>query len=174
MGEHEDQDHAPHRELTVKTLATPPLRIKAAPLNRRLAAGIIDSIIVVLMWASLGIGFRQDVAPTVQDYWWLASLALVTFLYYFILEWIFSATVGKRLLKLVVLDRDGDPCSVGASLKRNLFRFLDWLPLFYVAAIIAILISSNRQRIGDLIARTIVTGAPEKGTNPPPAPFLFH
>lgn len=174
MGQHEDHDHAPDRELTVETLSTPPLRIKAAPLNRRLAAGIIDSIVVALMWASLGIGFRQDVTPTAQDYGWLVSLVLVTFLYYFILEWIFSATVGKRLLKLVVLDKEGDPCSLGASLKRNLFRFLDWLPLFYVAAIIAILISSDRQRIGDLIARTIVTRAPEKDANPPPAPFLFH
>jgi uncharacterized RDD family membrane protein YckC len=174
MGQHEGHDHEPHRELTVETLSTPPLRVKPAPLGLRLAAGIIDSTIVALIWASLGIGFHQDVTPTAQDPLWLASLALITFVYYFILEWVFSASIGKRLLKLVVLSKDGDPCSLDASLKRNLLRFLDWLPICYAAAIIVIIVSSDRQRIGDLIARTIVTRAPEKDINPPPAPFLFH
>jgi uncharacterized RDD family membrane protein YckC len=36
------------------------------------------------------------------------------------------------------------------------------------------IVSSDRQRIGDLVARTIVTRAPEKDINAPPAPFLFH
>jgi uncharacterized RDD family membrane protein YckC len=174
MGQQGDRDHEPPLELTVETLSTPPLRIQAAPLSRRFAAGVIDSIIVGLIWASLGIGFRQDLTLTAQDYLWLASLAVVTFLYYFILEGIFSATIGKRLLKLVVLGKDGDPCSLAASVKRNLLRYLDWLPVFYVAAIAVIIVSSDRQRIGDLVARTIVTRAPEKDINPRPAPFLLH
>ena len=174
MNQQEDPDHEPPREPTVETLSTPPLRVKPAPLGLRLVAGIIDSIIVGLIWASLGIGFSQDVTPTAHDCLWLASLAVITFVYYFILEWIFSATIGKRLLKLAVLGKDGNPCSLHASLKRNLLRFLDWLPMFYVAAIVVIIVSSDRQRIGDLIARTIVTRAPEKDINPPPAPFLFH
>ena len=93
---------------------------------------------------------------------------------YFALEWVFEATVGKSMLKLVVLDKDGNRCSLGASLKRNLFRFMDWPPALHLAVALAIAASSDRQRIGDFIRHTVVTETSEKDINPPPAPFLFH
>jgi len=75
---------------------------------------------------------------------------------------------------LRVVGKDGGPCSLDASLKRNLLRFLDWLPLFYIVAAICILASHDRRRLGDRVASTMVTKVPEKDINPPPAPFLFH
>lgn len=174
MSEHDHHNHEPHGEITVETLSTPPLRMKPAPLGRRIAAGIIDSLIIGLVWTILGIASHQDLATVTRNYWPLTSLAFLTFVYYFVLEWISSATVGKALLKLIVVDKDGDTCSIGASLKRNLLRFIDWLPLLYIARTVVVLVSSDRQRIGDLIARTTVTKTPEKDINPPPAPFLFH
>jgi hypothetical protein len=40
--------------------------------------------------------------------------------------------------------------------------------------LIAIVLSADRQRIGDRFAHTIVTDEPERDINPPPVPFLFH
>jgi uncharacterized RDD family membrane protein YckC len=103
-----------------------------------------------------------------------AYIVIVGFVYYFLLEAIFATTVGKSMLKLRVLGTDGDPCSWSASFKRNLLRLVDWLPFLYIVGILGILTSREKQRVGDRVAGTIVTTAPEKDINPPPAPFLFH
>jgi uncharacterized RDD family membrane protein YckC len=172
--------HHDHEEISIETLSTPPIRIYPAPLTRRIVAGAIDSFAVFLLWLTL-IGEWGNLSiswvtasvgsvPAIT----LAYLVATTFVYYFVLEWIFASTIGKWLLRLRVVGKDGDPCSLGASLKRNLLRFLDWLPLFYIIATLCILISHDRQRLGDRVASTIVTKVPEKDINPPPAPFLFH
>lgn len=64
--------------------------------------------------------------------------------------------------------------SLSMRIKRNLFRFVDWLPFLYIFAIASGMASHERQRLGDRVASTIVTLAPTKDINPPPAPFLFH
>jgi uncharacterized RDD family membrane protein YckC len=101
-------------------------------------------------------------------------LAALTFAYYFPQEALFSFTIGKRLLGLRVLGKDGDPASMRESLIRNFLRFVDWLPFLYILGAIAIVMSTGKQRLGDTAAGTIVTLAPEREINPPPAPFLFH
>ena len=77
-------------------------------------------------------------------------------------------------MKLCVVGVNGDPCSLGESALRNLFRIIDWLPFCYLLGIGFLLISEKRQRAGDKIAHTIVTTAPERDKTPPPTPFLFH
>ena len=169
-----------HEGITIETLSTPPIRIYPAPLTRRIVAGAIDSPAVFLLWLTFIGGWNKSfiswttaragpVPPTT-----LAYLVGTTFVYYFVLEWIFASTIGKWLLGLRVVGKDGGPCSLDASLKRNLLRFLDWLPLFYIVAAICILASHDRRRLGDRVASTMVTKVPEKDINPPPAPFLFH
>lgn len=167
-------------EVTIETLSTPPTHIIPAPLHRRITAGIVDSFIVASVWLLLTGRWNESpelftiIGATSTPPTTLVYLAIVTFAYYFLLEWLFASTVGKSLLRLRVVGNDGDACSLSASFKRNLLRFLDWLPLFYIIGAIAILTSRDRQRIGDRVAATIVTKALEKDINPPSAPFLFH
>lgn len=173
----EHTDHDEHREITIETLSTPPVRVKPAPLPRRIAAGTIDSILLIAVWAFAAYVMRKEMATTWTEFPGLtlyAYLAALTFAYYFIMEGLFAATLGKFMLKIRVLGVDGEPCSFAASFRRNLIRFIDWLPLFYILAGVAIVTSSKRQRLGDRFADTIVSSAPEKDINPPPAPFLFH
>lgn len=169
-----------HQEISIDTLSTPPIRIHPAPLPRRISAGAVDSLIIILLWLVFNGGWSRfpillteasvpSMPPTDLVY-----LIGITFVYYFVLEWVFASTIGKWLLKLHVVGKDGDACSMGASLKRNLVRFLDWLPLFYIIAAVSIFASRDRQRLGDRVASTMVTKVPEKDINPPPAPFLFH
>lgn len=172
--------HENGHEVTIETLSTPPTHVSPAPLLRRVTAGIVDSFIVTIL--GLGLIGRLNELSSMLTIAGVAStppttlvyLGIVTLVYYFLLEWLFASTIGKSVLRLRVVGRDGDPCTLGASLKRNILRPIDWLPFFYVIGAIAILSSHDRQRIGDRIAATIVTKAPEKDINPPPAPFLFH
>jgi uncharacterized RDD family membrane protein YckC len=164
-----------HKEITIDTLSTPPTRIQPAPIARRVGAGVIDSIIILLLYLPLTDGWNKLYVSLVSVQWTtLVYLIGTTFVYYFMLEWLFASTIGKRLFGLRVVDKDGDACSLGASLKRNIMRFLDWLPSFYVVGAISLAASKDRQRLGDRFASTMVTKAPEKDINPPPAPFLFH
>lgn len=169
-----------HEKISIETLSTPPTRIYPAPLTRRIVAGAIDSFAVFLLWLTfIGEWGKFPISWTTASVGLvtaitLAYLVATTFVYYFVLEWIFASTIGKWLLRLRVVGKDGDPCSLDASLKRNLLRFLDWLPLFYIVAALCILASHDRQRLGDRVASTMVTKVPEKDINPPPAPFLFH
>ncbi|MGD0176639.1 MAG: RDD family protein [Candidatus Bathyarchaeia archaeon] len=172
--------HENGHEVTIETLSTPPTHVSPAPLLRRVTAGIVDSFIVTIL--GLGLIGRLNELSSMLTIAGVAStppttlvyLGIVTLVYYFLLEWLFASTIGKSVLRLRVVGRDGDPCTLGASLKRGILRPIDWLPFFYVIGAIAILSSHDRQRIGDRIAATIVTKAPEKDINPPPAPFLFH
>jgi uncharacterized RDD family membrane protein YckC len=161
--------HAEHKEISIETLSTPPLHIEPAPLARRAIAGLLDSIIIGLSGIPV---FAHQSSP--YSAITAAYIATLGFFYYFLLEGVFATTLGKSLLKLRVLGTDGDPCSWSASFKRNLLRLLDWLPFLYIMGWIFMLASRGRQRVGDRVAATIVTMAPEKDKNPPPAPFLFH
>ena len=67
-----------------------------------------------------------------------------------------------------------DPCTLQESALRNVVRMIDWFPIAYIIGIVLVSISDKRQRAGDRIAHTIVTGAPKRDEIPPPAPFLFH
>ncbi|MGA3404771.1 MAG: RDD family protein [Candidatus Bathyarchaeia archaeon] len=162
-----------HREITIETLATPPLHIQPAPLPRRFGAAIIDSFVVLLGWETLEYTFRQSPSQ-ILSFTAAITLFSITFLYYFTMEWILSATLGKLIMKLRVVVTNGDPCALRDAFLRNFFRIIDWLPLAYLIGIILLSISDKRQRAGDRIAHTVVTMAPERDKNPPPAPFLFH
>jgi uncharacterized RDD family membrane protein YckC len=175
------EDHEEHREMTIETLRAPPRVAKPARFATRIAAGIIDSLILLAIWATvayatgtstiLGSANGQTLlSPPVFS----AYFAALTFIYYSVMEGVFAATVGKLAFKIQVTSLEGDPCSFMAALIRNLVRFLDWLPLLYMIGIATALTSAKRQRLGDRLAKTVVSRAPEKDMTPPPAPFLFH
>ncbi len=177
MSKHEEhENHADHKEITIETLSTPPPKILPAPPLRRCIACLVDSVIIAGVYVALIVGSQGTsmLWKISVSFAGAAYVISLTFVYYFIQEAFFAATIGKSILRLRVLSIEGEPCSIGASFKRNFLRFLDWLPFLYVIAGIAVLTSSNRQRIGDRFAGTIVTKAPEKDINPPAAPFLFH
>ena len=120
----------------------------------RVGAFFIDSILMGLIWvpvmlagAALGeIGF---VVFT------LAGL-VATLVYGFLLEGLYGYTPGKYLLGLVVIKPDGSNCTIGASILRNLLWIVDALPTFNLIAMVSILLTDDNQRVGDLVADTVV------------------
>lgn len=82
-----------------------------------------------------------------------------------------GATPGKKRYGLSVLHQDGSPVGWGASILRNLLRFADFLPFGYGFGLVSMMISRDFQRLGDLVAGTVVVhGDPEPGgSGVPPA-----
>ncbi|MFA6959592.1 MAG: RDD family protein [Opitutaceae bacterium] len=65
-------------------------------------------------------------------------------------------TVGKRVMRLRVVDARGLRLTFAQCVMRNLLRFIDCLPLAYAVGGVASLMSPRGQRLGDLAAGTIV------------------
>ncbi|RQG94354.1 RDD family protein [Natrarchaeobius chitinivorans] len=121
---------------------------------QRLIAFLVDGIILGLIAGLLSVvGFA--LGDTVGLLMSLVIL-VVTFVYVFLLEGLYGYTPGKYLFGLVVVKSDGSNCTVGASILRNLALIVDQLPFAYLIGLVLILITDENQRIGDLIADTVV------------------
>jgi len=82
--------------------------------------------------------------------------------YGIVLEWLWRGqTIGKRLLRLRVMDAQGLRLQFSQVVIRNLLRFVDMLPAFYLLGGIACLASRRAQRLGDFAANTIVVRNPK-------------
>jgi uncharacterized RDD family membrane protein YckC len=76
--------------------------------------------------------------------------------YYVLLEGTIGQTVGKAITGIVVVKEDGSsPIGLWRAFLRTLLRPIDGL-LGYAVAFVAALVSSDRQRVGDRAARTLV------------------
>jgi len=84
------------------------------------------------------------------------AFLLVIVLYFVLLEGLFGATAGKRLLRMRVAKVDGSPAGLGRALARNLLRVVDALPAFNILGVVLIAASPERARAGDRIAGTRV------------------
>ncbi|GCE31669.1 hypothetical protein KDA_71530 [Dictyobacter alpinus] len=119
-------------------------------------------------------GWSIYTATTTVDWWWLA---LLTFSYFFVLETLFSTTIGKAMLGLYVIPASAERRSwhitPWQAFLRNLLRPLEALQIFYVLGtglltLIIISRTEKHQRLGDLLARTIVVD--KKSLPNPPYP----
>jgi uncharacterized RDD family membrane protein YckC len=63
---------------------------------------------------------------------------------------------GKALVGLRVVRRDGLPIDFRSSVVRNVMRLVDMLPANYVVGLVAMLLSSSGERLGDHAAGTLV------------------
>jgi uncharacterized RDD family membrane protein YckC len=126
----------------------------AGPVPRALAWGI-DLLLRLAAFAVLSIplGMLGAVGAGIFLILWfgLEWLAPTLFEVYFD-----GATPGKRALGLMVLHSDGTPVGLSASLTRNLLRAADFLPLLYGFGLLAMLLSRDFQRLGDIAAGTLV------------------
>jgi uncharacterized RDD family membrane protein YckC len=134
----------------------------ATPVTRSLAYAVdfacVSTITTMLGVVSglLGI-FSADISRAVS----IVIYFVVSIGYGMFTEWYWRGqTVGKRLLRLRVLDEQGMRLEFSQIAIRNLLRCIDMLPLFYAVGGVAWVFSRKAQRLGDLAASTIVVRNP--------------
>ena len=134
----------------------------AGPIARCMAWGIDFVVILALGQAASYTALLLGIVS--MDF----AQALMALLYFVIsmgygvaTEWAWRGqTVGKRFLRLRVMDADGMRLQFHQVLMRNLLRFADLLPACYLVGGVACLLSRRSQRLGDLAANTIVIHMP--------------
>jgi uncharacterized RDD family membrane protein YckC len=132
-------------------LATPVTRALAWTVD---AAAITFAGMLVGQIAKLLSKVNSDVAGAVS----VVSYFVISVVYAIVLEWRWRGqTIGKRLFGLRVIDVHGLRLQLPQIAIRNLLRFVDMLPLFYLVGGLAAVFSRNAQRLGDMAASTVVT-----------------
>lgn len=134
-------------------------------LGSRFVGFLLDYLIIIAVYAVLAffafltvpkMGLSEKV--TIYVYVGIVVFAFFLSLIYFIFfetTWN-GQTPGKKAAGIRVIRSTGEAVTVGSILVRNILRFIDFLPASYTVGILTILFSKNRQRVGDMVAGTVV------------------
>lgn len=119
----------------------------------RYVAALLDNFLALVLAVIAAKSVSNDF-PFVQ----LFALVIVYLAYYLLSEGLMSRTPGKLLTGLVVVRVDGQRCSWRQIVIRTEFRVLEVNPalLGAIPAAVCILFSKRHQRLGDMVAGTIV------------------
>jgi uncharacterized RDD family membrane protein YckC len=143
----------------------------ASPIRRYFAL-FIDLLFIMALSTTLGQAVR--IFGIISRDFASAATIIIYFLisqgYRILLEWKWQGrTIGKRFMRLQVMDEQGLRLRFSQVVIRNLLRFFDQLPMFYLLGGTTMLINAWGQRLGDIAANTIVIYHPKI-----PDPDLDH
>lgn len=136
----------------------------ASPALRAVATWI-DMGVVFATWTvvSIAIQFLRVLSSDVAGMFTFIGFFVLSQGYRMTTEWLWRGqTIGKRVLRLRVVDATGLRLTFAQVALRNLLRFVDVLPGAYLVGGIAALLSQKGQRLGDLAAGTLVIWEPKE------------
>jgi uncharacterized RDD family membrane protein YckC len=145
------------------TLAGPASRFVSAIVDILIQIALLICVGVVLGLVGTGIDLNGGVAVLL---WAVISFALITFYDIFFEVFQSGRTPGKRVNGLRVVRVEGHPVNFLTSAIRNVIRPIDFLPSAYLLGAVVILASRKNQRIGDVIAGTLVVREHAAGRMP--------
>lgn len=152
-----------NEQLSIETPEQIDISFQKAGIGSRFYAALLDTLLLALI---LSIGyyvnrnFISELGDTLGN--WLGALgSILVFALFWGYYMVFEVTTngqspGKRALGLRVIKDGGYPIGFADSAIRNLVRVVDFLPFFYGAGLLAMLLNSNWKRLGDLAAGTLV------------------
>jgi uncharacterized RDD family membrane protein YckC len=96
--------------------------------------------------------------PYVRALWWPMLITRLVYAGYCLVWELWRGnTPGKMVAQLAVLSMSGRPCRRGQTIARNLIRIIELEPLLKIwPLLVVVVVTRNRQRLGDVWARTIV------------------
>ena len=161
-------------QLSIETPELVGIELPLAGIGSRCVALLVDSVVQGFTLAAMVVVMLLLVAalPRVSSTqhaarsgdpakWAIAVVILIPFL----LQWgyftLFEAfwhgqTPGKRLLHLRVIQQSGRSIGLFESMGRNLIRIIDMVPGFYLVGALCIFTTRRQQRLGDMVAGTLV------------------
>lgn len=149
--------HCAREKPADETCATE-LRTDGDVVRRRTLAFVADAIFVGGAVLAVASRLTRSRVPRIA----LATIGTVIagLPYHIVLEGTYGQTLGKWLFAVAVVREDGRPCTYTAATIRTLLRFVDGLPVAYLVGFASIGLTERHQRLGDLLAGTVVVRAP--------------
>ena len=128
--------------------------LDVAAVWRRVLAYLVD--LALVGGGVYAVTDRRDRPLAVRALSFGLLATVVGTLYHVVLEGSGGRTVGKAAVGIAVVEGDGSRCGYRAAVIRTLLRFVDALPFAYLVGFLGILLTERRQRVGDLVANTVV------------------
>jgi uncharacterized RDD family membrane protein YckC len=153
-------------QISILTIKTPEgiefsLRL-AGPVTRFLAWAVdLATVVAIISILNVVLGIlglmSRDLAMAAN----MIAFFVVSIGYGILTEWHWQGqTLGKKLLRLRVMDEQGLRLQISQIVIRNLLRFIDSLPALYLVGGLVCLFNKRAQRLGDFAANTIVVWTP--------------
>ena len=158
------------------SIATPEgvdLELALAGLGSRFVAAVLDALVQAGLIVAAALILLAGIGGGVA----YAIFFVVTFLVFFAYDILFEVlasgrTLGKRWTGLRVVRVGGAPVGFLTSTARNVMRLVDIIPGMYGVGAVAILATRKNQRVGDVVAGTLVVR--ERRAYAPPMPYEPH
>jgi uncharacterized RDD family membrane protein YckC len=155
------------------------LEFQAASVGTRTLAILIDLaiqlflilVVLIAVGFAIGAGERFGLPSWVGVTIILLAVFAVLWGYPTALETIFGRTPGKAALGLRVVTREGAPVTFRHAAVRAALGLVDFYLTVGGVAVLSVLLSRREQRLGDLVAGTLVLR--ERSATPAPRPVLF-
>jgi uncharacterized RDD family membrane protein YckC len=143
------------------------------PFHKRFFAYIIDAVIMI----AYAILMSKVLVPVIRDkdgMEWIYILASFPVAFYFLISEVTmnGQSVGKKVMAIKVITEDGGQPTISQYFIRWIFRMVDfpvwvmstiyadalpwWCAIFLFAGVACILATPHTQRIGDLVAGTLI------------------
>ena len=170
-----------NEQLSIETPEQIDISFQKAGIGSRFYAALIDTgLLALILFVGYYVNrnFIMELGDTLGN--WLGAIGgiLVFALfwgYYMVFEVTSNGqTLGKRVLGVRVIKDGGYPIGFADSAIRNLVRVVDFLPFFYGAGLLTMLINGNWQRLGDLAAGTLVVKTARTDLKPTGASTNVH
>ncbi|MCE5237445.1 RDD family protein [bacterium] len=152
-------------QVTIETPEHIEVQYELAGIGSRALAGIFDFLLqgtltVLVVWGLIWLGLvlkLQDMLGVVGAII-VASMGFLAFTVYYVTAEMLTGgqSPGKRIAGLRVIGVDGRPITFLQSALRNVIRAVDMMPFFYSVGLVSVFASSRAQRLGDMVAGTIV------------------
>jgi uncharacterized RDD family membrane protein YckC len=141
-----------------------------ASLFRRFLATSIDNlvllvpaaIVIALLFSNVEAVPGNPIRFLCMIFFAAALFFIGGYLYHSLLEGLFGQTLGKKMCGIRVLKADFTPCGLSAGFLRNLMRIVDAF-FYYLVAAISLAGTFKWQRLGDLVAETVVMKDTKRG-----------
>jgi uncharacterized RDD family membrane protein YckC len=138
------------------------LEFEIPEFHRRLLAWIIDYSIIVLYWIvayRIAMALMTEYTSETNDLVVIAlELTAIPSLLYFLLSeiWMNGQTIGKKVMRIRVINMNGGKPSYGQFIIRWLLRPVDFAITFCLGGLLSVIFTRYAQRLGDLAAGTIL------------------
>jgi len=153
-------------ELSINTTQNVRINFKAASVGERMLASLLDLLvktayIIVVAYVFFYLLGVDRLVSSMGDMWSKIAIIILFFfpviIYSVTLESIFAGqTIGKKLIKIKVVKIDGYQASFGDYLIRWIFRIVENNMLGGLIGLVAMVMNSKTQRMGDMAAGTAV------------------
>src|ERR1035438_6346164 len=153
-------------QLSIDTPELVDIEMPIAGIGSRFIALLVDYLIwgagllvLILLFSFFLPGIESFSKISAQ--WATAIFIFIVFLlqwgYFTLFEAFWNGrTPGKRVARIRVIQRSGRAIGLFESMARNLVRYVDQIPFFYAVGVIAMFVTRQHQRLGDLAAGTLV------------------